>query len=166
MTDDDIVLGVRATDTISGFEGIVTTISNYLTGCTSVELIHDGGHEDRPPESDFFYEAQIDVLDGGVMDDIGPQTSESEIPLGTKVRDTVTGIEGYVIMVQYELYECPRIGVQPTKNSVEKPDVHGFDEPRLEVIGDGIRDEYSEMSENAVNETGSMTADIDRRDSI
>lgn len=71
--------------------------------------------------------------------------SNDDVKLGQKVRDSVTGFEGIVSVEADHLYGCRRIGVTPeTSEDGSKREVVFFDEPRLEVLDDGIREEWLE----------------------
>ncbi len=55
--------------------------------------------------------------------------------LGTRVRDSITGLEGVAIARTEWLYGCVRIGVQPTELRDGKPaEQVWFDEAQLEPI--------------------------------
>jgi hypothetical protein len=57
------------------------------------------------------------------------------IPLGSKVRDSVTGVEGIVTSRTNWLTGCATCGVQQKVGKDGKvPDAMHFDEPRLEVL--------------------------------
>lgn len=62
-------LGQTAKHTRSGFEGIVTALSQYLTGCDRVEITPFGLDKDgRPKTSEWFDESEIE---GGVFEKPG-----------------------------------------------------------------------------------------------
>jgi hypothetical protein len=57
------------------------------------------------------------------------------IKLGSKVRDTMTGLEGIAVVRAIWLWGCVRIGLQPYEIRDGKPvEESWFDESRLEVI--------------------------------
>lgn len=61
------------------------------------------------------------------------------IELGREVQDKVTGFKGIAVAKTTYLQGCSRILVQPKTNKDNTiPDAVAFDEPDLEVIGDGI----------------------------
>ncbi len=63
----------------------------------------------------------------------------AEIKLGQEVKDSVTGFKGIAIGRTTYLQGCNRILVVPKVNKAgELLDSVAFDEPDLEVIGDGI----------------------------
>ena len=56
------------------------------------------------------------------------------IPLGARVRDSITGFEGIAIGRAVYLYECPAVAVQAEELESGKPiDKQWFDEARLVV---------------------------------
>ena len=55
--------------------------------------------------------------------------------IGTKVRDRLTGFEGYATSRTEYLLGCAQVHVQPSaKSTGEFQDGRWFDEPRLEVL--------------------------------
>lgn len=58
------------------------------------------------------------------------------IQLGTKVRDTITGVTGIVIARTEWLQGCARVTIQPQELKDGKPvDATTVDEPQCEIIG-------------------------------
>lgn len=63
----------------------------------------------------------------------------AEIKLGQEVRDKVTGFKGIAVGKTEYLQGCNRISVQPKVNKEGGlVECESFDEPDLEVIGNGI----------------------------
>lgn len=57
------------------------------------------------------------------------------IKLGSKVRDTITGLQGTAIARTEWLHGCVRVTVQPNALRDGKPiDTSTFDEPQLELV--------------------------------
>jgi hypothetical protein len=57
------------------------------------------------------------------------------IELGSRVKDTITGLVGIAVARTDWLYQCRRIAVQPEALHDGKPlDIQWFDEPQLEVV--------------------------------
>lgn len=55
--------------------------------------------------------------------------------LGLKVRERVTGIEGIVTSISFDLYGCIMGLVTPSaKNKTERVDSHWFDMKRLQIL--------------------------------
>ena len=64
---------------------------------------------------------------------------EFRIKLGQEVKDRVTGFKGIVIGRTEYLHGCLRLLVQPPLHKDKGlPDGVSFDEPDLEIIGDGV----------------------------
>jgi len=64
---------------------------------------------------------------------------EFRIKLGQEVKDRVSGFKGIVVGRTEYLHGCLRLLVQPaTKDDGTLIDPLSFDEPDLEVIGDGV----------------------------
>ena len=65
---------------------------------------------------------------------------EYSIKLGQEVKDKVTGFQGIVVCRVIWLHGCERLSVQPpAKKGAEKlPEANTFDEPQLEIVGDGV----------------------------
>lgn len=62
-----------------------------------------------------------------------------EILLGQEVKDQVTGFKGIVVSATIFLQGCRRIQVQPKVNKEGTiPESASFDEPDLEVTGNGV----------------------------
>jgi hypothetical protein len=60
------------------------------------------------------------------------------VQLGTKVRDSLSGIEGVVIARTEWLYGCIRITIQPHGAHDGKPfEAFTIDEPQCEIVRDG-----------------------------
>ena len=63
----------------------------------------------------------------------------TEVLLGAKVRDKVTGLEGIAVSRHDYLYGCTRISIQPEVDKDGKvPDIHTCDAPQLEIVGEPL----------------------------
>lgn len=62
--------------------------------------------------------------------------NNSEIELGSKVRDPITGFTGIAVARVRYLAGCARVAIQPEwkKGEQRTPDMEYFDEPLLEVL--------------------------------
>lgn len=61
----DVELGDVARDRISGFQGVVTSITHFLSQCTRVSLSPQGLHDGKPIEAHWFDITHIEVLERG-----------------------------------------------------------------------------------------------------
>jgi len=166
MTEKNLELGQKVQDQISGFAGIVTLIGEHISGCERIGVYSVGEeHSDRRGEQEFFYGEQLDVLEAETefTERMNPRT-ESEVGVGDLVNDKVTGLGGVAVVINYKLFNCPSVCVQPSGDSqTENPDSKWVDDVRLTVRSshnysfDGLNDATTE-------ETGSVGRDRSPRD--
>ena len=63
----------------------------------------------------------------------------SQVELGDRVKDKISGLKGIAIGVTNWLYGCRRITVQPEVATDGKPaEAFAADEPQLEIVKEGI----------------------------
>jgi hypothetical protein len=62
----------------------------------------------------------------------------SEIKLGQKVRDIVTGLEGIATAKCEYLNGCVQFGITPLSTDNKYPETHYLDYKQLEVAGEGV----------------------------
>lgn len=62
-----IELGDKVKDVISGFEGIVIGITNWLHGCKRIGVASQQLKDDKPIDSQWFDEPQVIILQKAVM---------------------------------------------------------------------------------------------------
>lgn len=164
MVDTDIELGSVAKHRYTRTEGLVTAVSEHLTGCTRVGLrpsSHDNDHNDEE-----FY--AIDALEHASYSDIDHSVeTDLDIELGNVVEDQVTGVEGIVVTVMHCLFNCPRVGVYPSVDGDEQSyatDSEWFDAPRLEVVDEGINGEFDDLAaSDDPSESGPVSMDNCRK---
>ena len=61
------ILGKKAKDKITGFEGILTARCEFLTGCNRYCIQPSELIEGRPIDSIYFDEAQIEITGNGIL---------------------------------------------------------------------------------------------------
>lgn len=59
----EIKLGQMVRDTISGYEGKVVAITNWLYGCRRITVASDKLHDGKPVDSQCFDEPQLEIRD-------------------------------------------------------------------------------------------------------
>jgi len=163
---DDIDLGMTAQDRVSNFEGIVTAVAYHLTGCTRFELTANDDDTTRNV-SEWFDQRQVGVINDDVIDSLynSVDSMDPDVSLGVCVRDEVTGVEGVVIVITYEAFNCPKVGIQPidTSTTIAKEDIVFADVPRVTVVGEGVTGEYTEQqTAETATASGSAHEDINR----
>lgn len=75
-------------------------------------------------------------------------SSNSEIKLGVLAKDIITGFKGIVTSKIEFITKCTQYCLSPEidseRDSKKLPEGHFFDESRLEVIGAGVSEQFSE----------------------
>ncbi len=69
LTVPALDLGVRARDKITGFEGVVTGIARYLTGCSQAVLTPKIGVDGSIRAAEWFDEGRLEVQGAGITAD-------------------------------------------------------------------------------------------------
>lgn len=164
MEESEVELGQEVQDQISGFRGIVMTYGEHLTGCTRIG-VRPVGEEDTAHrgEEEFFYPDQLELIDGETRWTDRKVVEEVDFELGEQVRDDPTNFEGFAAVINYKLFNCPSVAIQPVDKSdvTERGELEWFDAPRVERTGDGIREDYHTITEN--DETAETGAVADKR---
>lgn len=115
-------LGDQVKDKISGFTGIVTSVTDFIAGCrrigvTPQELKLDGS----PIEIQAFDEPNLEVLGKKVVPPAVKHV-KSEFKLGDKAKHKINGFEGVVTSITTYLAEdVPGISITPEKLHDGKP---------------------------------------------
>lgn len=137
-------MNVVARDTISGFEGVIIARNAHLFGCAQYGLApQELGSDGSPRKTEYFDEARIEILDNknAVYGDDEYEEIFS-IPLGTEVKDKVSGFQGKVLMIVEYLHNCSHYYVEPPVDKEGRPcEGQFYDEGRLIVIGKGVAPE-------------------------
>jgi heat shock protein HspQ len=170
--DTEFGLGERVQDQISGFEGIVTTIGYHIAGCNRFGVWPAGNGDSvvRRGEQEFFYADQLESVEGeGFTDRSDESNVDCEFVLGQRVQDRVTGVEGVISIINYKLWNCPQIFIQPTTTSEsgEKSEGSWFDDTTLQAVdGYEFTDDFDEeQNSESESETGSLMDSRPRNDS-
>lgn len=137
-------MNVIAKDTISGFQGVIIARNAHLFGCAQYglapqELASDGS----PRKTEYFDESRIEIVDEtNAVKGEDQYALIFDVPLGTEVKDKVSGFQGKVLVVLEQLHNCSNYYVEPPVDNDGKPrDGMWFDEGRLVVISKGIAPE-------------------------
>lgn len=161
MLDTEIELGQKVQDTISGYTGIVNTIGDHISGCTRVGVyaIGEEGSQRRGDE-EFFYPDQLEILEEENEYTEMDSVTEADVQTGARVKEAVTGFEGYIVVINYHLYNCPQVAVQTeVKPGVsEAGECKWFDEPRLSTVeGRNYVDAFEDLKQEKSTATGSVS---------
>lgn len=133
---ENIEVGQTAKDIVTGFEGVVACKTTYLYGVDRLGLQPRELKDGKPQESHDFDISQLKVTDTDKVLDMEP--AEMTIPLGAKVRCTLTKFEGIVWSTSIFLNGCRRVGVAPSITKDNKIENNWFDENQLEIIQEDV----------------------------
>lgn len=160
-------LGQTVRDEISGFEGIVTRIGDHISGCKRIEVSPTNVAHDDAGETAWFYEAQLKLVDDSTQfsDDVITPFGESEFEVGQLVRDELTEFEGVASVINYPLFNCPRVLVQ---NPEDPDESHWFDTVRLEAMSEGPEIEFEDVlnADEHTQSTGACAQDAPSTDRL
>lgn len=179
MEGREITLGQRVRDNISGFEGIVVDIGTHITGCTRYGVRPvDRDNTAHRGDEEFFYADQLTVVEEETefTEDVSAKNFATDVDLGDGVQDSITGFRGIATTITYNLYNCPRVAIQPVAETPsfsardhrprsEDLEREWVDEPRCDPTGDDYGGELDELieDEKAAAETGSSGSDVNRK---
>ncbi len=125
----------------SGIEGHVQIVTTNMTGYVWVG-VRPMNTEDKGKEPDLIYSDQEDWelrhlahLERPDYPAVRPQA----IPLGSKVRDIVTGFEGIATSCTEHFNYCITYGVESEVKGKDGKSIHeSFNSNRLKVVGPGV----------------------------
>jgi hypothetical protein len=63
---DNNYLGKKAKDKVTGFEGIITSEHNYLTGCTQYGLQGTVGSDGKIPKIEYLDKVRLEIIGEGI----------------------------------------------------------------------------------------------------
>jgi hypothetical protein len=105
-----VLLGQKVKDVVSGAEGIVVQITQYMYGCPRVGIQAPVGTDGKIPDTQDIDLPQLDILVHEPV--INAAFETSTIKLGQEVTDPVSGYKGTVIGECQFINGCRRFGVQ------------------------------------------------------
>jgi hypothetical protein len=136
-------LGSTVEDAVTGFRGIAIQRRDMLSGNIqyAVQPRNKEG-ENVMPEAQYIDAHMLNFVDAGVSARATKATA-APIPLGSKVRDTVTGLEGVATARATFLNGCVYYDVIPKKKTAmfdANPDPQFVDGVRLKVVKEAEQD--------------------------
>ena len=161
---ENLKLGQKVKCEISGYVGYVTIIGEHITGCTRIEVSREGERGSKSADSEFFYPQQLHIDEEETKwTEMAPPDEDLRVKMGQKVIDTVTKCEGYVVIINRHLFNCPQVALSPESDDVtEKKDLIWVDVPRCKPQKGSVRftDEMKEANESESNgNSGSVGVD-------
>ena len=132
--DELKLLGKHCRDIVSGMEGICTGIVEWMYGCQMYRLQPKAG-DGKKEASSYFFEKQLEVLDGGISDRVEIPEYKPQEFFGKKCKDKVTGVRGICVGRSVSLFGGDQyvLEIQPEDESKESR-VLWLDEGRVECL--------------------------------
>ena len=171
MSQTEPQLGQKVQDQISGFTGIVTTVGDHISGCDRYGVRPASDEETvQRGEQEFFYADQLEILEEETeFTDAGQEIYvDAEVDVGDIVADTVTHFKGFVSVINYKLWNCPQVLVQPSTNDDGSlDDSEWFDVVRLSVQHECSVDFWDgeDAEEQDTSSTGAVSDSRNRNES-
>ena len=135
MSAKKIDLGDIAKDTITGFEGVVTARTKYLSNVDRLTLHPQQVKDGKPLESRSFDITQLEFVKKSEVRVIPIERPEEPVSVGDTVRHTLSGLEGVAMGITFWLEGCSIVSVQPRELKDGLPvDQTGFDERLLSIV--------------------------------
>lgn len=93
LTTPTIPLGSKVRDIYTRFEGVAVSYYQFLYGCAQYEIVPTALDKDgHPVKEQSFDEQRVELIEASAKPQAHP--GKRAIPLGSKVRDTLTGFVG------------------------------------------------------------------------
>jgi len=144
MAKKEVTLGCIAKDLATGFKGTLIHKVEQLNGNIqwAVQPLC-GKNSSEMPNAILIDHHMLEYVEVGVSDKVTPVPNPTDIALGNKVKDILSGFEGFVTQKATYMNGCEALLVQPTitdKTGMDKgvPDQHYVEAIRLKKIDDGI----------------------------
>lgn len=119
---------------ITGYEGIVTSVTSFVAGCERVAVKSQEMYEGKPIESQLYDSPNLTVVKRRAVK--GARRKKSKVELGEKAQDKITGFTGIVNSRTERLFGNATIGIVSQslgKNGVPEEPVF-FDESMLKKV--------------------------------
>lgn len=148
------MLGKHAVDKVTGFKGVTSVISYDLYGCIQVVI--------TPPSSatevyagNWFDVTRVHITsDDLVMNvpDYSATYTRDFGMLGLTVKDKVTGFEGVVTSLSYDLYNNVHFAITPKSTETDVFGGGWFDYERLDILSETPVMDLPDFSKGYVSE--------------
>jgi len=147
MTEKDIEIGDIVVDSVSKYQGMVVRIGEHISGCTRIGVRARSNDKTERSSEEFFFPKQLEVRDYEPVE-IDHKDIDIDIELGERVRDKVTGFEGYAVVINRRLYNVPQVRLETDVGEGNSTETKWIDLPMAEVIGEGVSKECEDLTEN------------------
>ncbi|UTC29643.1 hypothetical protein BAJUN_00130 [Bajunvirus bajun] len=132
-------LGKNVKDAVTGFAGRAICVHRQLSGNVQIGIAPPCAEgADKLPDPNFLDVEMVDIVDAGISDRVKP-ADKSDIPLGSEVKDIVSGVKGSAVSETTHINGCVTVVIQSKVDKDGKlPDALVFDYKRLKVTGPGV----------------------------
>jgi hypothetical protein len=132
---EDVELGDRVADKISGFKGIAVGLTEWMYGCRRITIQPEETKDGSPVECAVFDEPQLKILARGVVEVQDTDELLTKVNHGDRVRDRISKLTGIVVGITLWIHGPRRITIQPEelKDGLPIENVN-FDEPLLDIL--------------------------------
>jgi hypothetical protein len=130
-----IKLGDIAKDTITGFQGVVTARTKWLSNVDRLTVNPQEVKDGKPISGRSFDETQLEYVGKSDVAIIPIERPAEPVELGDTVKHSLSGLEGVVTAITGWLEGCSIVQVQPRELKDGVPvDVSAFDERLLTIL--------------------------------
>lgn len=130
----DLLLGRRAKDRITGFEGLITAQGIYLTGCAKAVLVPKVDAKGHAPESRWIDVPRLQIAKDKPVTLAAGSPGFSPALLGRKAKDRVTGFRGTITGQALDISGSDQLLLSPAvSRSGGETEPQWFDAQRLEI---------------------------------
>lgn len=141
---NNIKLGNRVRDMITGYTGIVTGQVEYLSGNTQFTLTPES-KDDKYPDSITLDYHTLEVVDKAFEDKVTEQTFKSDVKLGNRVKCLITGAEGIATNKCTYMNGCSSFLITEqfvnTQTSSRQIIEEWIDQVKLKLMGVGVAEQ-------------------------
>lgn len=149
----EIKLGNTVRDLTTGYEGVAINRTSFMNGTIQYNIQPKANGGTTYPDAISIDEHLMEVIDEGLASRATPQTFESPIILGNKVKCLVTGFEGIATMKTEYLNGCAAYFVVGKVNDNHEVPELWIDQHKLKVSGKGIAEEVNKPAKAANGKT-------------
>ncbi|AWY09224.1 hypothetical protein vBRpoSV10_102 [Ruegeria phage vB_RpoS-V10] len=112
-TRADIKLGQMVREKVTGFEGVITSISHEIDGSVLMGVQPRALDAGKPADPYEFDIERLDPMPEEAILNIAGADQKSNVKLGAIYRDRITGMEGTAVRLIEFLGGCNRITIRP-----------------------------------------------------
>lgn len=129
-----IELGSKVRDLVTGVTGVASARTEWLYGCARIAVdATELKADNKLFETMWLDEQRVEEVEKGFFP-TNP-VPDSNIKLGSKVKDKITGFEGLAVAKTTWASGNVTIGIEPTTLHEGKPiEAHSFEQQRVELI--------------------------------